>query len=61
MYISALIGIYRSGDLDMKIALQTVNYLANEREYIVWEAALGELGYVDAMLERTSLYGSFAV
>ncbi|KAK3095167.1 hypothetical protein FSP39_010973 [Pinctada imbricata] len=50
----------KSGDLDMRIALKTVNYLAKEREYIVWEAALGELGYVDSMLERTSLYGSFA-
>ncbi|XP_048749587.1 aminopeptidase N-like isoform X4 [Ostrea edulis] len=50
----------KSGDLDMVIALKTVNYLDKEKEFVAWQAALRELGYVDSMLERTSLYGPFS-
>ena len=45
----------------MDIALQTVEYLANEDNYVPYSAALDELGYVDDMLERTELYGAFSV
>lgn len=51
----------RSGDVSMTIALKTVNYLDKEKEFIPWKASLGELGYVDSMLERTALYGPFSV
>ncbi|XP_062596000.1 aminopeptidase N-like [Saccostrea cucullata] len=50
----------KSGDLSMTIALKTVNYLDKETEFVAWQAALRELGYVDTMLERTSLYGAFS-
>ncbi|XP_021344214.1 aminopeptidase N-like, partial [Mizuhopecten yessoensis] len=49
-----------SGDLPIETALSTVEYLDMEPEYIVWESAVGELGYVKSMLERTELYGSFS-
>jgi hypothetical protein len=45
----------------MDIALQTVEYLANEDNYLPYSAALSELSYVDDMLERTELYGAFCV
>jgi hypothetical protein len=45
----------------MDIALQTVEYLANEDNYLPYSAALSELSYVDDMLERTELYGAFSV
>jgi hypothetical protein len=45
----------------MDIALQTVEYLANEDNYLPYSAALDELKYVDDMLERTELYGAFSV
>ena len=50
----------KSGDLKMDIALQTVEYLANEDNYLPYSAALSELSYVDDMLERTELYGAFS-
>ncbi|XP_060075201.1 aminopeptidase N-like [Ylistrum balloti] len=50
----------KSGDLPIETALSTVEYLDKEPEYIVWDSALGELGYVKSMLERTELYGSFS-
>ncbi|XP_061165768.1 aminopeptidase N-like isoform X2 [Saccostrea echinata] len=50
----------KSGDLSMTIALKTVNYLDKETEFVAWQAALRELGYVDSMLERTALYGPFS-
>lgn len=49
----------KSGDLDMKIALQTTEYLGNETEYVPWEAATGELEFVSSMLKRDPLYGEY--
>ncbi|XP_033725116.1 aminopeptidase N-like isoform X1 [Pecten maximus] len=50
----------KSGDLPIETALSTVEYLDKEPEYIVWDSAIGELGYVKSMLERTELYGPFS-
>lgn len=47
--------------LDQDIALRTVNYLSTDLDYAPWRAFSRELGYVDAMLERTQLYGMFEV
>ncbi|KAL5020481.1 hypothetical protein ScPMuIL_003373, partial [Solemya velum] len=49
----------RAGLLDMKIALETTNYLKNEREYIPFDAALDGLGFIDTMLQRHELFGAF--
>ena len=51
----------KSGDLDMSLALQTTNYLQNEREYVPWSAATSQLSFVSSMLVRDPLYGSFSV
>ena len=45
----------------MEIALQTVEYLHREMDYVPWAAAGDELRYVDTMLSRTALYGKFQV
>ncbi|XP_021377931.1 uncharacterized protein LOC110466016 isoform X1 [Mizuhopecten yessoensis] len=49
----------KSGDLDLTIALDTMEYLGNELDYVPWSAAIGELSYVEEMLVRTPLYGQF--
>ena len=45
----------------MEIALQTIDYLDKEREYVPWVAAMAELGYVGSMLECRPLYGAYNV
>ena len=47
--------------LSMDIALQTVDYLQDEEEYIPWVAAGIELAYIDTMLSESSIYGLFEV
>ena len=49
----------RAGELDMKIALTSIEYLANETSYAPWHAAMDQLYYVDNMLKRTEIYGMF--
>ncbi|XP_078097230.1 aminopeptidase N-like [Mustelus asterias] len=38
-------------------ALNTTKYLFKEREYIPWEAALGNLAYFKLMFDRTEVFG----
>ena len=45
----------------MSIALQTLEYLQNEEEYIPWQTASSELSYIDMMLSETNIYGLFQV
>lgn len=45
----------------MEIALQTIEYLWSEMDYVPWQAAQTELSYVRKMLVRTSLYGKYKV
>lgn len=60
-YFKWLFFIYRSGDLKMSIALQTVEYMSTEDNFLPYSAASGELLYVEDMLERTALFGAFSV
>ncbi|XP_076080852.1 aminopeptidase N-like isoform X2 [Mytilus galloprovincialis] len=50
----------KSGDLKMSIALQTVEYMSTEDNFLPYSAASGELLYVEDMLERTALFGAFS-
>ena len=45
----------------MRIALQTVEYLQNEEEYVPWVTAGSELSYIDTMLSESNIYGLFKV
>ncbi|XP_052212469.1 LOW QUALITY PROTEIN: aminopeptidase N-like [Dreissena polymorpha] len=49
----------KSGDLAMEVAIQTTNYLDKEREYVPWPAASSQLSFVNSMLARHPLNGSF--
>lgn len=45
----------------MSIALQTINFLKNDDDYVPWRAITSELTYLDLMLSTTELYGKFQV
>ncbi|KAL5020034.1 hypothetical protein ScPMuIL_002926 [Solemya velum] len=49
----------RAGLLDMRIALDTLDYLSAEREYIPWKTATVELDFVSSMLQRNKLFGPY--
>jgi len=49
----------RSGVIDYEIALNLTQYLEKEEEYVPWSTATRVLGYIDSMLIRTEIYGSW--
>lgn len=53
--------LYRAGLNDMVTAWDMLIYLRNETEYIPWNIAEDELGYVDLMLTGRAAYGNFEV
>jgi aminopeptidase N len=48
-----------TGQQDYGIALEMINYLKQESEYIPWKAALDNLRIVNRLLIRSQLYGVF--
>jgi aminopeptidase N len=48
-----------TGQQDYGIALDMINYLKQESEYIPWKAALDNLRIVNRLLIRSQLYGVF--
>lgn len=59
--VISLITVDRSNQLHMDIALQTVDYLSNEKDYIPRVAADEQLAYIESMLSLTQHYGNFQV
>lgn len=49
----------KAQELPITIALDTLNYLNKEDDYVPWSAVIRELGYVDDMLSTTDIYGEF--
>ncbi|XP_067653450.1 uncharacterized protein [Haliotis asinina] len=49
----------RSGLLDQRVALGTLEYLGSEVDYYPWTIALTKLDYIDLMLRDTDIYGAF--
>ena len=45
----------------MDIAVQTLEYLQVEEDYVPWVAAEYEFSYIAAMLSESSTYGLFEV
>ncbi|XP_013400083.2 putative aminopeptidase-2 [Lingula anatina] len=45
--------------VDIELAMQTTKYLSKETEYIPWEAALLNVGYLDIMMSKTQHYGNY--
>ncbi|CAH1790172.1 unnamed protein product [Owenia fusiformis] len=50
-------GIY---NVDITRAMQTTNYLINEREYVPWFAAIENLRYIYQMLGSTGSFGDYS-
>ncbi|KAK3776842.1 hypothetical protein RRG08_024616 [Elysia crispata] len=51
--------LVKAGHLDLKTAMQTIEYLNKERDYIPWSTAVYALGYINTMVSLDSLKGPF--
>ncbi|XP_069972068.1 aminopeptidase N-like [Penaeus vannamei] len=51
------LNLARAGQLPYETALGLTSYLAKEKEYTPWEAAMSSLSYVEKMFTRTAGYG----
>jgi len=53
--------VCRAGETGIDVALQTVEYLDKETDFVPWSAAKRELKYLDLMLSKSEVYGDFQV
>ncbi|XP_037803061.1 LOW QUALITY PROTEIN: aminopeptidase N-like [Penaeus monodon] len=51
------LNLARAGQLPYETALGLTSYLAQEKEYTPWEAAMSSLSYIEKMFTRTAGYG----
>ncbi|KAF0311369.1 Aminopeptidase N [Amphibalanus amphitrite] len=51
----------RAGQLSYSTALSLVSYLERERDFLPWDAAFNNLGFLNTQLRRTAGYGAFQV
>lgn len=51
----------RAEHISTVLALNTTRYLTLERDYLPWEAALSNLGYLKTMFDRSEVYGPMKV
>ncbi|XP_063599468.1 aminopeptidase N-like [Penaeus indicus] len=51
------LNLARAGQLPYDTALGLTSYLAQEKEYTPWEAAMSSLSYIEKMFTRTAGYG----
>ncbi|XP_043210449.1 aminopeptidase N-like [Amphibalanus amphitrite] len=49
----------RAGQLSYSTALSLVSYLERERDFLPWDAAFNNLGFLNTQLRRTAGYGAF--
>ncbi|KAL4227197.1 hypothetical protein ACF0H5_015170 [Mactra antiquata] len=49
----------RADKLSTEIALNVLEYLDKELDYVPWVAAIQQIGYIDSMLRKTDVYGQF--
>jgi len=47
--------------LSIEIAMSTLDYLTNERDYVPWVAAIRQIQYLDTLLQKTDVYADFKV
>ena len=59
VYVSG--STFRAGRVDQVVGLQTTEYLLKETEYLPWEAASVNLGFIEDMLAHSDSYGLFEV
>jgi hypothetical protein len=58
---SIFVHCFRSGHLDIAVALNMSLYLVKEDEYVPWQIALASLGYIGELLEGHPDYILFKV
>ena len=51
----------RAGQLNYNTALSLVSYLEREHDFLPWDAAFGNLDFLNTQLRRTAGYGAFQV
>ncbi|KAK7027938.1 hypothetical protein SK128_026273 [Halocaridina rubra] len=56
--IDDAMNLAKAGLLDYGLALRVYSYLANETEYVPWQAAFNNLDYLLSMFQRTGGYGA---
>lgn len=49
------------GELTYDTFFKLLDYVEREREYLPWRTALSNIGSLDRILRRTSMYGKFKV
>lgn len=54
-------GLAWIGKIKYRTALDIVQYLRHETEYLPWKAGLNSLNQIDKILMRTATYGDFKV
>jgi len=52
---------FSSGHLDITVALELAEYLADETEYVPWRIGLEALSYINTLLEGNPDYFYFKV
>ena len=53
--------IFRTGLLDQVLAIQTMEYLYNETEYLPWSDADTHMAYINVIFYRSPRYAIFRV
>lgn len=60
-FSNCVLSFKRSGDVDTYVALQTLDYLVKEDNYIPLRAAWTEIGYLWGAVSETDLNSTFSV
>ena len=57
----SIFSVCRASQLDLSVALETIQYLYREDHYVPWTAALDGLLYIGHMLSFSPVFGQFKV
>lgn len=55
------LNLAKTGKLDYELALDILDYLHHELDYVAWKAAEEDLNFLDNMLSGTKVYPKFKV
>lgn len=59
--IDDALNLARGGILDYRIAMNLTKYLAHEKDYVPWKAAIYALHFIDSMMLKSGEYYKFKV
>eukprot|EP01135_Chromosphaera_perkinsii_P005100 Nk52_evm11s316 gene=Nk52_evmTU11s316 len=55
--VSDVFNMVRSGKMSLDEALDFSSFLVNEKDFVVWDTAIGEFDYIDMLLKSNESYG----